>query len=137
MFNFEQFAVKRAQSNNRVSIKDLTVEQARAEVKVVDGNIKRPVEGFQGLTLKLSRVKLELAGVAGIPAGTAKLQVPNDQVEEVSAQLLQLVEAGEFDAAIEAGLVRLNTVEKKEAPVADEGVSDEDFFADDEGGFEE
>lgn len=128
VFDLSQFAVGRAQSpRNTVSIKDLSVEDARAYVKVVDGNIKKKVEGFQGLTLKLSRVKLSLDI---IQKGAQKLQVPEAQVEAVSDQLLGMVDAGNFDTAIEEALVRLNTVVKSEAP--SEEVAEEDFEGEEE-----
>ena len=108
-----------------VSIKDLSVEDAREHVKVVDGNTKKPVEGFQGLTLKLSKVKVSLAPIV---ANAQKLQVANEQVEEVSAQLLAAVKEGQFDTEIKEALTRLNEVATPKSAAAP---------ADDLEGFEE
>lgn len=121
-FDFAAFAVTASSNSSRVSIKDLSVEEAREHVKVVDGNIKKPVEGFQGLTLKLGRVKVAMDALA---PKASKIQVPEDQVEAATEAMLAEVMAGTLDTAIEEALTRLNEV-KAAAP--DAGVpSDEDF----------
>mgnify|MGYP001343572553 CR=1 FL=1 len=126
-FDFAAAAITSASAGSRVSVKDLSVEEARAHVKVVDGNIKKPVEGFQGLTLKLGRVKISMDALA---PKAIKIQVADEQVEEVSALMLARVEAGDLDAAIEEGLTKLNAVA---APKAAEAPSEDDFEGFDEG----
>ena len=112
-FSFEDFAVTGvARNSNTPSIKDLSVEAAREFVKVVDGNTKIIVEGYQGLTLKLGRMKLKLDAI--VPKAV-KFQVPEAQVEAVSAQLLAKVADGTLDEAIQAVLTSLNTVKATSA----------------------
>lgn len=127
-FDFQAFAVTRTSTSSRVRIADLSVEDAREYVKVVDGNIKKPVEGHQGLTLKLGRVKLSLDAVA---PKAQKIQVPDDQVEAATEALMAEVAAGTFDEAIEAGLAKLN---EATAPKSAEAPSDADLeeFEEDE-----
>lgn len=121
--DLSQFVVTKAATANKVRIADLSVEDARGYVKVVDGNTKKPVEGYQGLTLKLGRVKVEMGEVLN---GAVKLQVPTEQVEAVEAQLLEMVAAGQFDAALEAALVRLNEVAAPKTAAPAE-VNEDDF----------
>jgi len=126
VFDFAAAAVTRTSTRSTVSIKDLSVKDAREHVKVVDGNQKKPEEGFQGLTLKLGRVKISMDALA---PKAQKIRVPDDQVEAVSALMLEKVAAGELDAAIEEGLTRLNTVAE---PKAADTPNEDDFE-----GFEE
>lgn len=122
--DLSQFVVTKAAATSRIRLADLSVEEAREHVKVVDGNTKKPVEGYQGLTLKLGRVKVDLGEQF---EKAVKLQVPEDQVEAVSAQLLEMVAAGSFDGGIEAAIAKLNEIAEPKTAAPGEAPSDEDF----------
>jgi hypothetical protein len=105
LMDLSAFAVTGNSPSSRIKVAELSVEDARVHVRVVDGNIKKPVEGFQGLTLKLGRAKVSLNEV--FPKA-GKLQIPVADVEAASEQLVAAVLEGKFDAGIEAALVKLN-----------------------------
>ena len=112
-FDFAAFAVTKAAANSRgPSVKDMTAEEARQFVRVVDGNVRKAVEGFKGLTLQLGKRKLDLNALS---AGAAKIQVPDDQVEAATAAMLEAVMGGVMDTAIAETIVLLNTAPEKRA----------------------
>ena len=76
---------------------ELSIEEARAKVVVVDGNKVPNEDGSQALTLKLGKRKVALDAVA--PRAT-RINATKDQVEGFTATLLAGVAAGAFDAAI-------------------------------------
>lgn len=76
---------------------ELTIEEARAKVVVVDGNKVPAEDGSQALTLKLGKRKVSLDAVK---AGATRINATKDQVEGFTATLLAGVAAGAFDAAI-------------------------------------
>jgi len=75
----------------------VSVEEARASVKVKDGNKKPEVDGSQKLTVILGKHLLPLDC---IKAGTTRVAVTADQVEGYTEALLGAVNDGLFDEAI-------------------------------------
>lgn len=102
VFSFESLAAF-AVTNNFSSARggkglhELTIEEARAKVVVVDGNKVPAEDGSQALTLKLGKRKVSLEAVK---AGATRINATKDQVEGFTATLLAGVAAGAFDAAI-------------------------------------
>jgi hypothetical protein len=93
-----QFAVKN--NNTRAvttPLHELSIEDARAKVTVVDSNKVKPEDGSQALALRLGRLSVALDVIA--PDAT-RLNIAADQVEDVTSQLLEAVAAGTFDDAI-------------------------------------
>lgn len=104
MFNFEalaQFAVSNnfAQSRGGVPVFDLSIEDARAKVVVVDGNKVPNEDGSQALTLKLGKRKVSLDAVK---KGATRINATAEQVAAFTETLLAGVQAGAFDDAIKA-----------------------------------
>ncbi len=101
-FSFGELAAF-AVSNNFTSsrggkgLHELTIEEARAKVVVVDGNKVPAEDGSQALTLKLGKRKVALDAVK--PNAT-RINAAAAQVEGFTATLLAAVAAGAFDAAI-------------------------------------
>lgn len=76
---------------------ELSIEEARAKVVVVDGNKVPSEDGTQALTLKLGKRKVALDAVA--PRAT-RINATKEQVADFTARLFAGVAAGAFDAAI-------------------------------------
>ena len=99
-----QFAAKSnyTQANNRKRLWDLSIEEARAAVKVRDagkrdGNRNLAEDGSQALVLGLGRRYLSLDVIS---KGATRVNASADQVEAFSAVLLAAVEDGAFDDEI-------------------------------------
>lgn len=75
----------------------LTVEEARAEVKIKDGFRKPQTDGSQNLTVVIGKHTLPMDC---IKAGTSRIAVTADQVESYTEALQELVSNGDFDDAI-------------------------------------
>lgn len=75
----------------------VSVEEARASVKVKDGNRKPAEDGSQKLTVVIGKHTLPLDC---IKAGTTRVAVTAEQVEGYSEALLGAVADGLFDVAI-------------------------------------
>ena len=102
-----QFAV--AQNFNRspvqrTPIEDLSIDEARALVKVGDGNKKPAADGSKALVLRLGKV---LVGLDAIAPEATRVNASADQVAEFTAVLEAEVTAGTFDAAIAAAQVKI------------------------------
>jgi hypothetical protein len=91
-------AVKTAVRKSKTPLKDLTIELARAAVRISDGN-KIKSETSQGLKLSFGRRSVALDAVA---AGAVKFEVLTAQVPEATQKLQALIDAGKFDTAIVA-----------------------------------
>lgn len=78
------------------------VEEARASVRVKDGNRKPAEDGSQKLTVIVGKHTLPLDC---IKAGTTRIAVSADEVEGYTAALLEAVSTGLFDEAIEKAQV--------------------------------
>lgn len=104
MFDFSslaQFAVSNnfTQSRGGVPVFELSIEDARAKVVVVDGNKVPNEDGSQALTLKLGKRKV---GLDAVKKGATRINATAEQVEAFTATLKQALEAGAFDDAIRA-----------------------------------
>jgi hypothetical protein len=104
MFNFEalaQFAVGNnfAQSRGGQPVYELSIEDARAKVVVVDGNKVPNEDGSQALTLKLGKRKV---GLDAVKPKATRINASAEQVAAFTETLLAGVQAGAFDEAIKA-----------------------------------
>lgn len=79
-----------------------TVEEARSDVKVKDGNRKPAEDGSQALTVVLGKHTLPLDC---IKPGTSRVVVTAEEVEAYTAALVEAVNGGMFDEAIEKAQV--------------------------------
>lgn len=101
----------------------LPVEEARAAVKVRDGNKKPAEDGSQALTLALGKYTLPLDVVK---QGATRINASAEQVESFTETLLAAVEAGQFDNEIIAAQKRgEEAANKPAAPKADTTVEEE------------
>ena len=82
---------------NTVTFYNVSVEEARASVKVKDGNRKPAEDGSQKLTVILGKHTLPLDC---IKAGTTRVAVTAEQVEGYTEALLNAVNEGLFDESI-------------------------------------
>jgi hypothetical protein len=80
----------------------LTVEEARALVKIKDGNRKPTEDGSQKLTVIIGKHTLPLDF---IKAGTSRIAVTADQVEGFTAAIQTEIDNGSFDDVIEKAQV--------------------------------
>ncbi len=123
-----QFAAGTAQRASNKPLHELSIEEARKVIKIVDGNkIKKDNE--QALVLKFGQRLLILDAISN---GATRLNVPTANVEAVKVALTGHIATGDFDEAIkqaqtaikEAKLTattKAKTELKQEAPVtADE-----------------
>lgn len=100
-----QFAAgNRVAATKKKKVYELTVEEARAVVTIVDGNRKEVTDGSQALTLKLSRRTLSLDAVV---KGTNRILASEDSVEEFTGILQAAIDDGSFDEAIQEALTAL------------------------------
>lgn len=102
-----QFAV--AQNFNRSApqrtpIEDLSIDEARALVKVGDGNKKPAADGSKALVLRLGKV---LVGLDAIAPEATRVNATAEQVAEFTTVLEAELKAGTFDAAIAAAQVKI------------------------------
>lgn len=102
-------------------IHQLSVEDARGRLIIRDGN-KEPKEGVQALVIGCGRRVLTLDV---IKKNSTRLNVPNDQVEAVTAQLQTAIDAGSFDEAIGVALAALKATAEK-TPVAKPSVAEQE-----------
>jgi hypothetical protein len=95
----QAFAVSNnfSQSRGGVPVYELSIEDARAKVIVVDGNKVPNEDGSQALTLKLGKRKVSLDAVK---KGATRINANKDQVEAFTATLVAALAAGAFDSAI-------------------------------------
>jgi hypothetical protein len=95
----QAFAVSNnfSQSRGGVPVYELSIEDARAKVIVVDGNKVPNEDGSQALTLKLGKRKVSLDAVK---KGATRINASKDQVEAFTATLVAALAAGAFDSAI-------------------------------------
>jgi len=104
MFDFSQlaqFAVSNnfSQARGGVPVYDLSIEDARAKVVVVDGNKVPNEDGSQALTLKLGKRKVSLDVVK---KNASRINATAEQVSGFTETLLAALAAGAFDEAIKA-----------------------------------
>lgn len=105
--NLAQFAVAQNYKTGnavRTPIEDLSIDEARALVKVADGNKKPAEDGSQALSLRLGKVVIALDVIA---AGATRVNATKEQVAEFTAVLEAEVKAGSFDAAIVAAQTKI------------------------------
>lgn len=122
-----QFAVNNnnAKGTTRTPLYQLSIEDARAKVKIKDGNKIAKEDGSQALTLTIGKHTLSLDVIK--PKAT-RVNAAADQVEEFTSALQAAVDAGEFDEAIIAAQAKADPANKPaEAPVetGDEGEEEE------------
>lgn len=111
-----QFAVSNNNTSQaRTPLHSLSIEDARAKVKVKDGNKVAKADGEQALTLTLGKHTLSLDV---IKAGTTRLNITADQVEDVTANLQEAVDGGQFDDAIVAAQAKSDPANRKPAASA-------------------
>ena len=128
LVDLAQFAAGNAQRASNTPLHELSIEEARKVIKIVDGNkVKKADE--QALVLKFGQRLLILNVISD---GATRLNVPTDNVAGVTIVLKQYINNGDFDEAIkqaqtaikEAKLTastKAKTELKQEAPVnADE-----------------
>ena len=112
-----QFAVNNnnAKGTTRTPLYQLSIEDARAKVKVKDGNKVAKEDGSQALTLTLGKHTLSLNVIK--PKAT-RINAEEAQVEEFTSALQVAVDAGKFDDAIIAAQAKADPANKPaEAPV--------------------
>ena len=124
MFDFSQLAAVAVANNNskgngKTPSYLLPLEEARAAVKISDGNKKANEDGSQALTLTIGRVTIALDAIA--PKAT-RVNATAEQVEAFTATLQAALEAGAFDEAILAAQHKANPANRKaKAEVATTG----------------
>ena len=104
----QAFAVS---SNKSKAVWTLTIEQARDEVQVVDGNKKPLANGNQELPLKLGKYVLALDAVK---KGATRIDATADNVEHFTDVLLTSVLDGAFDEAIKEAQEKSRAQYKKQ-----------------------
>jgi hypothetical protein len=96
--NLSAFAVANNNTTARAKqLSELSIEEARAKVKVRDGNRKPSVDGSVALTLVLGKKTLSLDVIA--PAAT-RVNATVDQIQEFTTILQDAIAAGNFDNEI-------------------------------------
>ena len=91
---------------------DLTIEEARAKVKVRDGNKIAKEDGSVALTLALGKHTLSLDVVA---KDATRINATKEKAEEFTSMLKAAVLAGDFDATIIAAQSKSDPVVVKAA----------------------
>lgn len=79
------------------SFRTMSIEDARAEVKIKDGNRKPNEDGSQKLTVVIGKHTLPMTC---IKAGTSRIAVSADQVEGYTSAIQGLIDNGSFDEEI-------------------------------------
>ena len=94
------FAVKNnhAQGSSTPSY-ELPIGEARARVKIKDGNRKLKLDGSQSLTLSLGKIVMSLDA---IKPGSTRINATKEQVTQFTAVLRENIDSGAFDDAIVA-----------------------------------
>ena len=100
-------------SATRTPIYDLSIEDARARVKIGDGNKQPREDGQQALTLSLGKHKLPLDVIA---EKATRINAPAEQVEAFTVALQDAVNAGDFDVAIQEAQAKADPANKPVAP---------------------
>lgn len=104
---------------NRTPIYELSIEDARAKVKVKDGNKKPNEDGSQALVLGFGRKNLPLDIIA--PKAT-RINAAANQVEEYVSILQAAIDGGDFDEVIATAQLEYEEAAKapKVAPATEE-----------------
>lgn len=89
----------------RTAVYELSIEEARAEVRIVDGNKIPNEDGSQAIVLKLAQSRLNLDKVS--PKAT-RINAPKDKVAAFTATLQAEIDKGTFDDEIKAAQEKLN-----------------------------
>ena len=100
--NLAEAAIGTATRSGAPTFYSVSVEEARASVKVKDGNRKPAEDGSKKLTVVLGKHTLPLNC---IKEGTTRIGVSEDQVEGYTEALVNAVNDGLFDEAIEKAQV--------------------------------
>jgi len=112
-----QYAAGNAQRASNTPLHELSIEEARKVIKIVDGN-KVKKDDQQALTLQFGRRKLTLDAISD---GATRLNVPTANVEGVTTALTQHIANGDFDKAIKQAQQALKDAKAKSStPVAKE-----------------
>ena len=120
MFDFSELAACAVANNNAAGNGTtpsylLSLEDARAAVKIKDGNKQAKEDGSQALTLSIGRITISLDAVA--PKAT-RINATAEQVEGFTTQLQAALEAGAFDAAILSAQAKANPANRVAAAKA-------------------
>lgn len=99
----------------------MTVEEARGQVKVKDGNRKPAEDGSQVLTVVIGKHTISSSAIS---TGATRIGVTADQVEDYTAALQDAINEGLFDEGIAEAQVKAKvqaekprTARTKSAPV--------------------
>ncbi len=96
LIDLAQFAAGNAQRASNTPLHELSIEEARKVIKIVDGNkIKKTTE--QALVLKFGQRLLILDSIS---EGATRLNVPTASVAGVTTVLKHHIADGDFDEAI-------------------------------------
>lgn len=114
-------AVSNNYNTSRTPIYELSIEEARAKVKVKDGNKTPNEDGSQALVLGFGRKNLPLDIIA--PKAT-RINATAEQVEEYTSILQGAIDGGDFDEVIAAAQIEYEEAAKapKVAPATEEVV---------------
>lgn len=113
--NLAQFAAAATTAQaTRTPMEALTIEEARAVVKVGDGNKKANEDGSQALVLRFGKIVLSLDVIA---KGATRVNATKDQVADFTAQLEAGVKEGAFDTAIIAAQDKIRQQKAQPKPV--------------------
>lgn len=101
-FNFEELVESAVANNNSKSggvtpSYLLAIDEARAAVKIKDGNKVAKEDGSQALTVMIGRITISLDVIA--PNAT-RVNATKDKVEAFTAKLQEALDEGVFDSAI-------------------------------------
>lgn len=110
--------------NSRTPIYELSIEDARAKVKIKDGNKKPKEDGSQALVLGFGKKNLPLDV---IKAGATRVNATADQVEQYTTILQEAIDNGSFDDTIAAA--QLAAEEAANAPKVVEETTEEEVVA--------
>ena len=104
-----QYAAGTTTRASKTPLHELSIEEARKVIKIVDGNKVKKADQ-QALTLQFGRRKLTLDAISN---GATRLNVPNANVEGVSVALVQHIANGDFDEAIKQAQQALKEAKAK------------------------
>ena len=91
------FAVANNNTPSRKALYELTIEEARARVKISDGNKKKAEDGSVALTLGLGKKKLSLDAIS---KGATRVNATADQIQQFTSILQAAIDGGSFDEEI-------------------------------------
>ena len=107
-----QYAVRKAVQKTKVKNYEMGITDARKQVKVSAVKQKKVAqERTLVLDIKFGRRRLSLSAIG---ADVLKLQIPDDQLEEVTGMIYKAVDNGDFDSAIIEAQESLKPVKKDE-----------------------